>query len=236
MTQYSFPWPCGTTGDQGNITEAKMLWMNRLSHGGENGVIWWEHSDVPPAFDTGISFANAVDDRLRPLENGTNVDIESGIAHINGRYYVSDETETFAMATGNVSATDLIVVRLDVTLATIRLARVQGATSSVATLTQNSTTWEEEICRVTFDGSGNYDSMLDTRKLAYPPGTELEMYNLSNPSSGTNYTVRYPFSRYKLLWKLRNTNSGNTSSVTDAQLPYVRIANATGITTVRHAT
>ena len=88
MTQYSFPWPCGTTGDQGNITEAKMLWMNRLSHGGENGVIWWEYSDVPPAFDTGISFANAVDDRLRPLEDGTDIDIESGVAHINGRIYL----------------------------------------------------------------------------------------------------------------------------------------------------
>jgi hypothetical protein len=74
----------------------------------------------------------------------------------------------FAADPGNASATDLIVLeRGDPSAAqTVRLARVKGAASTLATVTQSAAVWQIALARVPLSAGGLPTGLVDVRRFA----------------------------------------------------------------------
>lgn len=168
MTQFSYPWGCTNTGDGGSdsfsldvVRQTNMYLNNKTPVSG--GVVWWRSSIVPPF----SGFANAVDNLLEPSNpSGNTVRIASGVGLVMGTLFLSDENVDFDVSGGNANATDIIVLRRTAASQTVRLALVRGAASSTATVTQTASIWEVKLCEVALNGSGNFSSLTDTRRLA----------------------------------------------------------------------
>lgn len=194
MTQFSFHWGCGSTGDQGNVTVDKMFWMNMIlgnANPATDGVIYWTNSNLVPPFS---GFSNAVNGLLAPSNpSGSVVRIASGMGLVQGWLFINDANVDFDIASdlGNASATDLIVLEKSVTNQTVRLARVKGAAGTIATVTQNSTTWQIPIAQVALTAGGDFSSLTNVRTLAHPPVGSVVKIAEQNTFDGTTDTVTF---------------------------------------------
>ncbi len=197
MTQYSFFWDCGATGDQGFVTLEKMLWANMLLSGGSpesSGVIYWKSGQTPPSFDTGVTFSGAVDGLLEITDEGSSVvRVASGVGLVNGSIYFNDANVDFDIAAdlGNANATDLIVLEKDVSASTVRLARIKGAASTKATVTQNSSVWQVALAELSLDGTGDLSSVKDVREIA-STGRMIKIGELISDGSEDEFLVTVP--------------------------------------------
>jgi len=165
MTQDSWPWNCSPlAGDAGAVTvndlvNANQLLGNTAPNG--DGVIYWTSTNPL------VGGTAPVDGLLEPSLAGDVVTIASGVGAVQGWLYVNtdDVDFDFAATPGNANATDLIVLERGDPTSTlsVRLARVQGAVSSVATVTQSEALWQVAIAQVALDGSGLPTSITDVR-------------------------------------------------------------------------
>lgn len=143
MTQYGLPFDGILTGDSTKAPYSAAEWARqwKLRHG--TGVSYGNY---------GV-FAGSGDGTYIPLQvNETNpvssnVQVQIGAALVDGRFYESTAVETLAInanASGNARI-DTIVVRLDYSGQTIRLAVKQGtpaASPARPTLQQDASFWE----------------------------------------------------------------------------------------------
>lgn len=166
MTQYSWPWPCSpSVGDAGALTVNSLV--NAFQAIGNTqpsaeGVVYWTNSEPLQGG------AGAVDGLLEPSLAGNAVTIASGVGMVQGWLFTNDADVDFdfGASPGNANATDLIVLERGdpATDLTVRLARVQGAPSTVATVTQSATLWQVAIARVALNGSGLPTGVTDVRR------------------------------------------------------------------------
>lgn len=164
MTQFSFPWECAPIGDGGpnsysvEVVEKTNRYFNNL-YPASAGLIYWT---VAP-YDGLLSATNP---------SASIVRIASGVGLVEGWIFESDADEDFDVSGGNANATDLIVLRKSrsgATDQTVRLAHLTGPAGGVATVTQTATTWEVPLWQVALDGSGNFSSLTDVRKVIDKP-------------------------------------------------------------------
>lgn len=166
MTQDSWPWNCSPlVGDAGAVTVNDLVNAQQFganTQPNSEGVVYWTSTNPLPGGSV------AVDGLLEPSLAGDVVTIASGVGMVQGWNYVNtaDVDFDFAAAPGNANATDLIVLERGDPTSTlsVRLARVQGAASTVATVTQSEALWQVAIARVALDGSGLPTSITDVRR------------------------------------------------------------------------
>lgn len=166
MTQDSWPWNCSPlVGDAGAVTVNDLVNAQQFganTQPNSDGVIYWTSTNPLPGGSV------AVDGLLEPSLSGDVVTIASGVGMVQGWNYVNtaDVDFDFAAAPGNANATDLIVLERGDPTSTlsVRLARVQGAASTVATVTQSEALWQVAIAQVALDGSGLPTSITDVRR------------------------------------------------------------------------
>ena len=166
MTQDSWPWNCSpTNGDYGALTvndfvNAQQFGSNTQPN--SDGVVYWTSTSPLPGGTV------AVDGLLEPSLAGSVVTIATGVGMVQGWNYINtaDVDFDFAAAPGNANATDLIVLERGDPTSTlsVRLARVQGAASTVATVTQSEALWQVAIARVALNGSGLPTGVTDVRR------------------------------------------------------------------------
>lgn len=212
MTQYSFFWGCGTSGDQGNVTLDKMRWAQMLlgnSTPDESGVVYWNQAITPPAFDTGVSFSGPVDGLLEPSNpSGSIVRVASGIGMVQGSIYFNDANVDFDISSdlGAASATDLIVLERSASSSEVRIARVKGSAGSIATVTQTTATWQVALARVVLTAGGDFSSLEDVRKIAHSPaGSSVKVHESIGPFSSPLTISNIPplFSSLEITFVLR---------------------------------
>jgi hypothetical protein len=179
MTQFSFPWECGATGDQGNVTLEKAFWTNMLlgvSNLEQGGIVYWTESITPPQFDTGVTFAGAVDGLLNPTNpSGGTIRIASGIAVCGGFVYVNDADVDFDCSTSSGSIEDIIVLKMTSSSSEVRLERKSGTAGGPPSLTKSSSVWEIPIARVYFSGNV-FTGFKDDREPFGPAGGRIKIY------------------------------------------------------------
>jgi hypothetical protein len=166
MAQDSFPWGCNpATGDAGAVTVNDLVNAQQFGSNpnpNQDGVVYWTSTNPLPGG------TNSVNGLLNAVLDGNRVHVATGIGIVQGWNFVNDVTVTFNFATdpGNASATDLIVLERGdpATDLTVRLARVKGAASSTATVTQSEALWQVEIARVTLDAGGLPTDVVDRRR------------------------------------------------------------------------
>ena len=195
MTELSIQYGCSpATGDYGSLT-VENLATARLFLGNwnitESGVIFWTDSNYVPQIATTLvpgGLSNAVDGLLEPTESGGVVTIDTGVAIVNGYMYFSDETEDFDIDgnPGNANATDIIAARWSAANQRVRLTRINGAAASTAVLTQNTSIWDIPLAYITLDGSGQFSSLNNARKLANAPTSGLIQLDLFVGDGSTN--------------------------------------------------
>jgi len=162
---------------------------------------WWTTNGVGdgPALVTGYSQSRLVDvyrtlatidpttqavaegrlNEFAAAGTATPVVVQSGEAWIDGRHYFSDAPINVAISTPVATRIDRIVLRRDATAQTIRLVALVGtAGGSMATLTQNSTTYEVELWRVSVT-SGGVITLTDLRVFLATPGVRGAMDNIT---------------------------------------------------------
>lgn len=195
MTQYSFFWGCGISGDQGNVTLDKMRWAQMLlgnSTPDESGVVYWNQAITPPAFDTGVSFSGPVDGLLEPSNpSGSIVRVASGVGMVQGSIYFNDANIGFDISSdlGAASATDLIVLERSASSSEVRIVRVKGLAGSTATVTQTTATWQVPIAQVVLTAGGDFSSLIDIRELvSSPSGGRVKIESKKVDSAVTTLT------------------------------------------------
>jgi hypothetical protein len=173
MTQISWQWDCDPeVGDFSPVTVERLANAFMLVGNTEpdsKGVVYWTGSQVLQ----GLGLANPSDGLLAAtIPSAGVVRIASGVAMVEGWFFVSDDDVDFNINTspGAANATDIIALRRsDIgAIKTVRLVRLNGAVSSVATLTQTATTWEIPLWYVQLDGAGALDSISDVRQYVNP--------------------------------------------------------------------
>ena len=193
MTQDSWPWNCSPlVGDAGAVTVNDLVNAQQFganTQPNSEGVVYWTSTNPLPGGSV------AVDGLLEPSLAGDVVTIASGVGMVQGWNYVNtaDVDFDFAAAPGNANATDLIVLERGDPTSTlsVRLARVQGAASTVATVTQSEALWQVAIAQVALDGSGLPTSITDVRRfvnqvMSWRQGASSS--NWTTPGT-TNYLV-----------------------------------------------
>lgn len=187
MTQKSIPWNGVITGDAGPYTDAEWqeLWRNIIGWGGSR-------ANVGPILSSGDQPFNGL--RVQGQSPATSsVDVLRGAALVQGIAFISDSTESFAVA-ANASGNpriDTIVVRADYALQTARLTLIQGtpaASPSPPSLTQiASVMWDIPLADIAV---ANGFTTLSTSNITprhewvnAPPGVYLD--NVLNNSGGT---------------------------------------------------
>lgn len=149
MTEYGLPFDGLITGDASVAPYSSDVWAH----------MWALSKGVADAFPKYGIFKGSGNGTYEPLAvlatspASANVEIEPGAALVNGRFYentIATQLAINANASGNPRI-DTVILRLDFTLLTIRLAVLQGtpAGSPVApTLTQNTSFWEIPLADV----------------------------------------------------------------------------------------
>jgi hypothetical protein len=166
MAQDSFPWGCNpATGDAGAVTVNDLVNAQQFGSNpnpNQDGVVYWTSTNPLPGG------AVAVNGLLAASLAGSTVNIATGIGIVQGWNFVNDATVAFDFAAdpGNASATDLIVLeRGDPAVdLTVRLARVKGAASTLATVTQSELLWQVAIAQVPLSAGGLPTSVVDVRR------------------------------------------------------------------------
>lgn len=208
MTEFSWPWECTATGDGGpsslslDIIEDTNKFLQNLNPG-TDGVVYWTQSPNAGLLAPSIPSAGTVR-------------IAAGVGLVEGWLYTNDGNVDFAIngAPGNANATDIIVLQRILASQTVRLARIAGAASSKAVLTQTAATWEIPIVDVLLDGAGNLSSIADARKLALPPGTIVRLSEFDGDDVTTTATLAsIPplFSNIRIVGRARSTNPTATA-------------------------
>lgn len=101
--------------------------------------------------------------------SATPVVVQSGEAWVDGRHYLSDASINVAISTPASTRIDRIVLRRDATAKTVRVVALTGtAGGAMASLTQNSTTWEVDLWWATIT-SGGVITLTDKRVFAASP-------------------------------------------------------------------
>ena len=251
MTQISLGWDCDTEGDgyawdQSQVSSFFGLPGNINPRTG--GLIYWTDATLVPFGVPGIS--NPVDGLLNATLSVNTVTIDTGVAIVNGWMYLNDDTVDFDFAAtpGNANATDLIVLQRIATVPptsprrTIRLARVQGAAGSEATLTQTQALWQTPQWAVPLDGAGLPTGLENRQALSfYNTGAQVkvEEIELTATAATLDFTgIPAFFDSLRFLCSIRLTGAAlpvDAVQVTfngDAGANYNRIeleANNTGV-------
>ena len=103
-------------------------------------------------------------DELRVVQNDSfEVLVRTGRGYIKGYWYQNDSPELFTVLHGNSQPRiDAVVLRLDLTTRSIRLALLQGSPSPVPpTLTRNDSIWE--LCLAWINVENSTMNIVDTR-------------------------------------------------------------------------
>lgn len=227
MTQDSFPWGCTpAVGDAGALTvndlvNAQQFGNNTQPNGG--GVVYWTSANPLPG---GVVAVNGL---LAPSLAGNVVSIATGIGMVQGWNFVNDAVVDFDFGAdaGNANATDLIVLERGdpATELTVRLARVKGAASTVATVTQSEALWQVAIAQVELDASGLPDpfslsgGLIDVRHflglpLLFRQGGSATVWGTAGT---TNYTAE-PITIYSGVVDVTVT-AGQTVGTSSITLP-----------------
>jgi hypothetical protein len=127
-----------------------------------DGVVYWTSTNPLPGGTVAVN-------GLLAVTRATNViNVATGIGMVQGWNFVNDAVVSFDFAAdpGNASATDLIVLeRGDPAVnLTVRLARVKGAASTLATVTQSEALWQVAIAQVPLSAGGLPTSVVDVRR------------------------------------------------------------------------
>lgn len=218
MTQDSWPWNCSpTNGDYGAITVNDLVNAQQFganTQPNSDGVVYWTSTSPLPGGTV------AVDGLLEPSLAGSVVTIATGVGMVQGWNYINtaDVDFDFAADAGNANATDLIVLqRGDPTSAlTVRLARLKGAASSTATVTQSEALWEVAIAEVALNGSGLPTAVNDVRRFVN------QVMSWRQGGSATD-------------WQTQGTNNylvGNVTQIVGAGRVSIPVANIIGSTTI----
>lgn len=116
--------------------------------------------------------------------DGLNVNIATGKAFINGRYgEITTIKNLEVVSTGSIHI-DRVILKLDVTARKITVEVKQGA-ATPPTLTQNETTYEMSLAKITVPASGINTVLTDERTYFYKPTQVMEKMN--NITNGTEY-------------------------------------------------
>jgi hypothetical protein len=128
------------------------------------GVIYWESASPF------LQYATPLNGLLAPSRVGNVVTIANGVGMVQGWVFTNTDDVDFDFSAdpGNASATDLIVLeRGDPAAAqTVRLARVKGAASTLATVTQTATVWQIALAQVPLSAGGLPTGLTDVRRFA----------------------------------------------------------------------
>lgn len=211
MTQLSYPWSCTATGDGGpasyslDIVEDTNKFFSNLNPD-EAGVVYWTQSP-----NAGL---------LAPTNPSAGVvRIASGVGVVEGWVYTNDANVDFDINAdaGNASATDIIVLQRDLSAQTVRLARIKGAASTKATVTQTAAIWEVVIAEVVLTAGGLFSSLVDVRKLAVTPvGTMIKIDEVEVTvavGAITFSSIPQLFSTLKVFGTARDDGAGTPSAV-----------------------
>jgi hypothetical protein len=166
MAQDSFPWGCTpATGDAGAVTVNDLVNAQQFGSNpnpNQDGVVYWTSTNPLPGGTVAVN-------GLLAVTRATNIiNVATGVGMVQGWNFVNDATVAFDFAAdpGNASATDLIVLeRGDPAVdLTVRLARVKGAASTLATVTQSELLWQVAIAQVPLSAGGLPTSVVDVRR------------------------------------------------------------------------
>jgi len=144
MTSKSMIWTTNNTGDGPTAGYATDRWQDMLR----------TLSTIDPTlYYVALNRLNeyAVSGTTSP------VTVQSGEGFVNGRHVLDDASQTVAVPTPTVSTRiDRIILRSDGTAQTVRVTRLAGTEGSGVppTLTQNSTTYEVSLARVSITTGG----------------------------------------------------------------------------------
>jgi len=147
MAESSIFWTTNGTGDGGaNYTESQL-------------VAWLRRTFIRDVTTQGVlaGYANAFAATVTGVGDTTPVEIETGAAMVYGYPYESDSMVQVEVPTPSVSTRiDRIVLRVDWTAQTVRIARVAGAEGgSAPALTQIAgTTWEISLAQLSVTTGG----------------------------------------------------------------------------------
>jgi hypothetical protein len=126
------------------------------------GVIYWESASPF------LQYATPLNGLLAPSRVSNVVTIANGVGMVQGWVFTNTANVDFDFAAdpGNANATDLIVMeRGDPAAAqTVRLARVKGAASTLATVTQSASVWQIALAQVPLSAGGLPTSVVDVRR------------------------------------------------------------------------
>ena len=143
MTSKSMPWTTNNTGDGPTAGYATDRWQEMLR--------------TLSVTDPTLYYVAA--NRLNEYAvsgSSSPVTVQSGEGFVNGRHVLDDASQTVAVPTPTVSTRiDRIILRSDGTAQTVRVTRLAGVEGgSAPTLTQNSTTYEVSLARVSITTGG----------------------------------------------------------------------------------
>jgi hypothetical protein len=221
MAQDSFPWGCNpATGDAGAVTVNDLVNAQQFGSNpnpNQDGVVYWTSTNPLPGG------AVAVNGLLAASLAGSTVNIATGIGMVQGWNFVNDATVAFDFAAdpGNASATDLIVLERGdpATNLTVRLARVKGAASTLATVTQSEALWQVAIAQVPLSAGGLPTSVVDVRRFVG------QVMSYRRGGSATDWTVQgttdYMVGNVKMVAGVRRLTvlAGNASATAAFELP-----------------
>lgn len=213
MTEVSRPWAGTSIGDAGPYSDTQWATMFMTMIGvGANSP------------NRGI--VGGVDNELRvtaqsPLANA--VDVQTGAALVQGRWYYSDTVASFIIAangSGNPRI-DTVVVRVTFASQIARLALLQGtaaATPAPPALTQNGTTWEVTLATIDvangFSTIGNDDIKMNRSHILVPKNIGLDLTNDSGGyiDAGSAVLVRFDNGTFGSLVGAQGTGIVSESS------------------------
>lgn len=196
MTQTSYPWPGTTLTDAGPYSAEQ--WNSMWGAGVRSGVKLGRPADY------GIGVFYAISAQLDPSLAGTDLDVDTGAAIVDGLYFENDASVSIDVGSASAKPAanpriDYIVVRKNysttvaysptagpsVAPQTARLTVIRGteAAAPVApSLTQDTnrlTYWDIPIATVQVDTSGNLTNLVDAREFV-----DAETKTVFVPASG----------------------------------------------------
>lgn len=126
---------------------------------------------------------------LTPAVNGSNVEVGTGAAVVDGHPYLNDALRSITPTTPSTGTTGRrIVARANWSAQTVRLVEISSAdgTATIPSLTQTpGTTYDLPICSYTVTTGGVIGSFLDTRTFSRTPMTVVKRKSADETVNGS---------------------------------------------------
>lgn len=199
MTSKSMPWTTNNTGDGPTAGYATDRWQDMLR----------TLSTLDPTL---YYVAPGRLNEYNATGSVSPVAVNTGEGFVNGRHVLDDASQNISVPTpASLTRIDRIILRSDGTAQTVRVVRLAGTEGGAApTLTQNSTTYEVSLWKVTIT-TGGAITLVDERGWLGPRGL-LDGTTLEWDTSGK---------------KIRIKDSGvSTAKIADSAVTTAKIADA----------